>query len=807
MFNNYLKIAFRHLVQNKIYSLISISGLAIGIASCIMIAIYVQDELSYDKFNKNAEQIYRVNFFGDIGANAFKLANSPSPLAKELLDNYPEVVNSGRLFTDGDVFIKHGDGHIKEENFLYADNTILEIFTINFTAGSPVNALTAPNTVILNETAAEKYFNEENPVGREIILDNNSKFKITGVVQDLPSNSHYKFDFLASSSSIEKSKAEAWLSNNAYTYIMLQEDFDPELLNNKFPALVKDKMSEIVQTAMGMSFDDFINSGRSLSFNLQPLLDIYLYSDLDNGLQPPGDIKIVYIFSAVAFIILLLAVINFVNLTTARAAKRANEIGIRKTAGSSRMQLVKQFLAESLIVTAFSVAIALLLIEIFIPVFNNLASKELQISFFSGWVFIPSLLALIFFTGILSGAYPAFLLSSFKPISVLKGNFQPQRQKGILRRGLVVFQYVISTTLIIGTIVIYYQMEYVQNKNLGYEKEHVVVIDNAAALGKQQQAFKNEMLKNSNIVKLSYSATLQTKRLSATIFQTEEAGSNENHVLLYLAADSDFLETYKLELTDGRYFSDKFASDSAAVLLNEAAVEALGLSDVLNKRLIYASDNPDERQYANIIGVLKNFHTTSLHEKIRPMVAILEPNPEGLDYLSIRIQAGSIKQAIKTIETEWKRFLPDQPLEYSFFDESFDQEYRAELQTGKVFTAFAVLAVFIASLGLFGLASFTTERRIKEIGIRKALGASIASIIFLLTKEFSRWVIIANIIAWPLAWYAMSKWLENFAYKIDMGLWIFILSGLITLSAAILTVCFQAVKAAAANPINALRYE
>ncbi len=383
MFKNYMKIATRHLKQNKIYSLISISGLAIGIASCILIAVYVQDELSYDKFNEKAEQIYRVNFFGDIGANAFNLANSPSPLAKELLDNYPEVVSVGRMFTNGDVFIKHDDGHIKEENFLYADNNILNIFTIPFITGNPLNALSEPNTVILSEAAAQKYFKEENPVGNKIILDDKTQFKITGIVKDLPANSHYKFDFMASSNSLEKSRQESWLSNDAHTYIVLQKNYNPELLNNKFPALVRNKMSEIIQLAMGVSFDDFIKSGRSLSLSLQPLLNIHLYSDLDNGLQPPGDIKIVYIFSAIAFIILLLAVINFINLTTARASQRANEIGIRKVAGSSRTQLIKQFLAESLVVTAFAIGIALLLIEIFIPFFNNLATKELQISFFS----------------------------------------------------------------------------------------------------------------------------------------------------------------------------------------------------------------------------------------------------------------------------------------------------------------------------------------------------------------------------------------------------------------------------------------
>jgi len=807
MFKNYLKIAFRHLKQNKIYSLISISGLAIGIASCILIAVYVQDELSYDKFNEKAEQIYRVNFYGDIGANAFKLANSPSPLAKELRGNFPEVVNSGRFFSDGDVFIKHGDGFIKEENFLYADQNILDIFTINFISGSPADALIEPNIVIINETAANKYFGGENPLGREIILDNKTKFKITGVTADLPSNSHYKFDFLASSASTERSKVEIWLSNNAYTYIVLQENYNPKLLSDKFPVLVKDKMSKIIQMSMGMTYDEFVSSGRSLSFALQPLLDIHLYSELDNGLQPSGDIRIVYIFSAVAFIILLLAVINFINLTTARASQRANEIGIRKASGSSRSQLIMQFLAESAIVTIIAVGAALLLIEICIPFFNRLAAKNLQFSIFSSWEFLLSIPVLIIFTSLISGAYPAFLLSSFKPVSVLKGNYQLMNQKGTLRKSLVVFQYVISTVLIIGTIVIYFQMQYVQNKNLGYEREHVVVIDNAAALGNQQTAFKNELLKNSLISKASYSHTLQTKQLSATIFQTEQAGTSENYVLLYLSSDQDFLETFKLELAEGRFFSDKFPTDTAAVLLNESAVKSLGISDALQKRLIMPGDDPEKKQYLNIIGVIKDFHTTSLHENIRPMALILESKLDGLDYLSIRIQPGNIEQALETIKSAWEKILPEQPLEYSFFDESFEEEYKTELRTSEVFTSFAVLAVVIASLGLFGLASFTTERRTKEIGVRKALGASIVNIIFLLTKDFSRWVIIANLIAWPLAWYAMNKWLENFAYKIDMELWIFILSGLITLSVAVLTVCFQAVKAAAANPIKALRYE
>jgi putative ABC transport system permease protein len=806
MFKIYLKITIRNLLKYKAYSSINIVGLAIGMACCILIFFFVQNELRYDRFHKNAAQIYRVGLKGIIGTEEFNVANAPAPLAETLVREFPEVLHATRVVRAGEIYIRYQDKRFKEENFRYVDSTFFDVFTVEGIRGDIKSALKLPNSVILTPSTAQKYFGTEDPLGKTIIMEDGTEYQVSGIAKEFPQNSHFHFDFLGSLTSLEVSRDQFWIANKAHTYIVLQKDYPPDQLEAKFPDMVRKYVGPLVQNLMGIAYDDFVSSGNSFGFFLQPLLDIHLHSNLGAELEPNNDIKTIYIFSAIGFIILLIACINFINLATARSTRRANEVGVRKVLGSNRFQLMLQFLGESVVFSLIAIFMAIALMELLLPFFNELAGKNLEIRFLDNWFLLPGLIGVALFVGILAGSYPAILLASFQPVSVLKDKFHSGLKGGRIRNGMVVFQFAASIILLVSTLVVYGQLQYIRNERLGFNKEHVLVIPNAGVLGEQQQAFKNELTQNSDIVNVSYSSSLPGRSLSATFFKSENSAEGENHALLYFMADYDFLNTFHLELTEGRYFSRGNSTDSMAVLINAAAVKSLNLTDAVGKPLFLPGDTPEENYTLNIIGVLKDFHMQSLHEKIRPLVvALIEAS--DVKYVSLKIKPENIQETLNFLESKWLDFVEERPFEYFFLDDDFDRMYRSEIRTAKIFSTFAILAIFVACLGLLGLASFTVERRTKEIGIRKVHGASVAGILFLLSKEFAKWVLLANLIAWPIAWFSMNSWLENFAYRIGIGWWMFVLAGGLALVIALITVSYQAVKAAVMNPVDALRYE
>jgi putative ABC transport system permease protein len=807
MWRNYLLVALRNIRKYKGFSLINIAGLAIGIASCLLILLFVQSELSYDRFHDKAERIYRVGFTFHVGTNEFDAALGPCPLAEALVEDFPEVQSAARIFArqsrGGDVFVRFGERRYKENKFLWADPELLDILTIPFIKGSPEEALAQPNSVVMTAAAAAKYFGQEDPIGKILELGDGSLYMVNGVTESWPEHSHFHFDFLASFSSLPKSKDLDFYDTAVFTYILLRENASIDELESKLPEFSGKCMAPIIEKIMAVPYKEFLESGNFIGFMTQPLRDIHLRSGWGNELEPQGSFNTVIIFSAIAVLILIVACINFINLTTARSTQRANEVGVRKVVGSSRGQLIRQFLSESIFLCFLSFLFALIFVELSLPVFNNLVGKEFSSSQILDWSFLLVLLVGALVIGTVAGSYPAFLMASFRPVSVLKGKIQSSTKGRRFRDALVVFQFCASVVLLVGTAVISTQLHYIRNKELGFDKEHVVVIQRAEKLGSQQLAFKNQLYQNPDVLSAVFTDSLPQMLLEAKVFQKEGEGSQENNTLITITADYDLLKTYGIEIIAGRYFERDRSTDATAVVLNEAAIKALDIQDPLEKRLILVGL---KRKPMDIIGIINDFHMESLHTKIGPTAVILTgARPSVL--LSVRVRPGDLPKTLGFLENQWKDFTNNQPFEYVFFDDQFDMLYKAEIQAGKVITAFACLAVFIACLGLLGLASFTASQRTKEIGIRKVLGATTSRILVLLNKDFVMRVLVANIIAWPLAYYAMNKWLQNFAYRIRISIWMFLASAVIALLIALFTVSYQTFRAARGDPVDSLRYE
>ena len=806
MLKNYLRITVRNLVKNKLYSFVNIFGLAIGIACFILISLFVKDELTYDSYNINSNRIFRVNAHYKIGDNRFNMANSPMPLGKVLVDEYPEIEKSVRMIKRDLVYVKKGNDYIKEKNFFFADSTLFEIFTIDFVEGNYKKALTEPNSIVITTKTAKKYFPEENPVGKRITLSDGKEFLVSGVVKPVPKNSHFEFDFVASFNSLPVSSETNWFGQFAHTYVLTRKGVTQRELNDKIFSVTEKHIGPIIKSAFGVSYQQFINNGNDFSFVFVPLRSIHLHSQVFNEFKETGDINTVYLFSAIAIFILIIACINFINLATAKSTKRANEIGVRKVLGSNKIQLVKQFLSESIILSFIAVIVSIMIVELALPYFNELTNKDLSLSIFDNIAAIPALLLFTFVIGTIAGLYPALLLASFKPVTVLKSKASVNNSKGGLRKGLVVFQFATSIILFVGTFVIYGQMEYMKNKNLGFNKDQVLVIQNVNDLGTQQSAFADAVKENANILNASLSYGLPNYNLTANIY-SKEGESGQNHTLVTLLVDYNYFDTYKLKMKSGRYFSKEMSRDTMGIILNETAVKKMNYTtDPLNSLLLTNLGEGSNSRKLKVIGVVKDFNLQSLKDKIRPAALILLRN-NSANLLSVKLSTKNIQSSIKFISDKWKEFGQNKPLEYSFFDDNFGELYRSEIQSEKVFSIFALLAIIIACLGLFGLSAFTAEQRTKEIGIRKVLGATIPNIVSMLSKEFLILVVLANLIAWPAAYFIMNKWLEDFAYKVQIGIGVFVIAGLVVLAIAIITVSFQAIKAAMANPVKSLRYE
>jgi len=812
MIKTYLKIASRNLSKHRFYSLINVTGLAVGIAVCMIITLFVVDELSYDKHFKNSDRIYRVIGNHTFNNTVFNAAVTPAPLANALVSDFPEVESSFRFRNAGSIIFVKDNESFKEEDFAYADSTFAKVFGLELISGNSETALTHPQSVIINQSMAEKYFPDEAAVGMSLTSSGGTILQITGVFRDFPDNTHFHYDFLISMSSYSRANNDAWLSNNFHTYLLLEERSDPKLLEEKFQGMVEKYIGPQIKEYLGLSLDEAAVSGTKSSFELQSLTSIHLYSDLSVEIEPNGDMAYVYIFSSIAIFILLIACINFMNLSTARSASRAKEVGIRKVLGSYRSHLIKQFLTESILLTFLAIILSLVLVTLSMDFFNDLSGKNLSIPWASD-LLIPIMLLGGLMLGVIAGIYPAFYLSSFKPILVLKGVFSTGSQGSFLRSSLVVIQFGITIILIVGTVTIYRQLNFIQNKNLGFDKEQVMVIHDAYLLGNQSVSLKEELKLLAMIKSASLSSFLPTSsaRSDAVFFPLDNISEDSGVDMQVWGIDNDYLETMGMSILEGRNFSEEFPSDVRAIVMNQTAVKAYGFDDPIGKQVgnffwdpATGDINRDSIITHTIIGVVEDFHYSSLRKNIGPLCFWLR-NSAG--YLSVRFNSQDVQDVIQQVEKKWKDVDPNQPFAYSFLDQRFSDMYFAEQKIGKLFFVFASLAIFIACLGLFALSSFTAEQRTKEIGVRKVMGATTSSIVMLLSKEFSKLVIIAFVIAVPFSIYAVQTWLSQFAYKANAGPEIYLVAGLLSFLIAWLTIGYQSVKAARSNPARSLRVE
>lgn len=797
-------------MKNKVFSFINIAGLAIGLSCFLLIALYVSDELSYDRYNKNAGRIYRVNSDIRFGGTDLKLSVSSDPMGATLKKDYPQVEEFVRIYAStGSKLIKKGNEFIDEQKVAHADSTLFDVFTLPAIAGDTKNALNEPNTVVISESTAKKYFGNTQVVGKiiETNASENKLYKITAVIKDIPSNSHFNFDFIFSMDNVEYGYGN-YLSHNFQTYILLKNGTDHKAFNKNFDQVIEKYIFPQAKQFMQLSsMDDFKKSGNKLEYHLMPLTDIHLQSDRFPELGVNGNLQYVYIFSAVALFILLIACINFMNLSTARSAGRAKEVGIRKVLGTGKRSLIWQFLTESTMMVFIALVIAILIAWLVMPFFNEVSTKSLSMLSLVNYKVLPFLLLLPFIVGALAGTYPAFFLSSFQPIAVLKGKINAGFKKSTLRSGLVVFQFFISIVLIIGVTIVYNQLNYIQTTKLGFNKDQVLIINGTGALDRSAAVFKDEVAKMSGIKSASFSGYLPVRNSarSDNTFSTQAVmDANNGFNMQNWNIDYDYLNTLGMELVKGRNFSREFGSDSTAIIINETAALLLGEGDPIGKKLYTSDNDPTNRISYTVIGVVRNFHFESLRETIGPLCLRMGNSNWATAF---KVTTSDIKGLVKKVESKWRAMAPAMPFSYQFLDESFDEMYRAEQRVGKIALAFSILTIFIACLGLFGLAIYMSEQRIKEIGVRKVLGASVSNLVTMLSKDFIKLVAIGAVIAFPVAWWFMHKWLQDFAYRIDISWWVFVVAAVIALFIALLTVSFQAIRAALANPVKSLRTE
>lgn len=817
MLKNYFKIAFRNLWKQKGYTAINILGLAVGLACCIFILLYVKHELSYDHHHEHSDRIYRVTSHIDFAGNYLELAATSAPMGPALQNDYPEVEAMVRLRPRGGYTVKRGDEYFSEEGFVFADPSIFKVFTIPVLYGDPSTALEQPNTVAISKEMAQKYFDTADAVGETITLMDTFDFEVTAVYETMPETSHFRFNFLLSMPTIDEADNNMWLSNNFRTYILLREGTDAEKFEENFAAIKKNYIEPQLQQYMGVTIEEFEAAGNRAEYRLQPLTDIHLYSDLTGEFRANGNIMYVYIFSGLAIFILLLACINFMNLSTARASQRAKEVGVRKTLGSARSQLAGQFLMESLVLSFIAFGIALFLVELTIPYFSNLEGRTMNADYFSNPLIAGLLVGIVTMTGLLAGTYPAALLSSFRPVRVLKGTFREQKGHGFFRKGLVVFQFTISIVIIVGLLTINKQLQFIQNKNLGFEKDQVIVVEDVYNISNSSYAvdeYREAMMEHTIFEVATRSSFLPVDgygRDDRTYWPRGTTPTQENTVNMQRwRVDADYVETLGMEIIAGRNFSEERQTDRNAVILNEAAVQRFGFENPIGEVITIYDSKPDGSinqdvllEY-EIIGVVKNFHYQSLRENITPLGLFYEPTYGNVAF---KISGENASEAIALLEEEWNKRAEGQPFSYTFLDQRFDQMYRAENRVQNLMSAFSVLAILIACLGLFGLSAYSAERRSKEIGIRKILGASISSVLGLMSKEFLTLITVSFVISIPIAWMVMQQWLQEFTYRTEIGISVFVLAGLGTILIALATVSWQSVKTALTNPVDSLRSE
>jgi ABC-type antimicrobial peptide transport system permease subunit len=774
MIKNYLKIAFRVFKKHKGYSFINITGLAVGIACCVLILLWIQDELSFNRFHNNYKEIYRTT----LNLEGRWTGSSPWALAPILKREYPEIQLATR-YRENEILFTHEDKSFNEDT-AFVDTDFFEIFTFPLVKGSQETPLPTLDSVVITERTAKKYFGNADPLGKTLTANNSTKFTVTGTIKNVPTNSTLTFDILASVKLFGEEKLNTWALESG-SFILLQENASPDSLSEKISGIT-------------MEYDKRTN--KKVITGIQPLSRMHLYS-----LQGGGNIIYIYIFSTIALFILLTACINFMNLSTARGSTRAKEVGLRKVVGAQRQHVINQFYGESLLLSFISLLIAIVLVYLFLPAFNNLAQKSMRLDLGNNPPILLGLLGITLFTGIISGSYPAMFLSSFRPSNVIKGTHFTHTSKSLLRKVLVVTQFSIAIVLIIGTIVTAKQLNYIRNKELGFNRQHVISLPMNPVLRESYEAFKNEALNHHSIIHVTSAQNRPTQVGNINPVYWEGRGPEQYEVIKFITCDHDYIKTFEMEMAQGRDFSRDFPSDLQNYIVNEETAKLMGFENPVGK-LFSIWQNEGQ-----IIGVVKNFHSRPLHNEIEPLVLTLAQNDWGPNYVFLRIGPENISQTLDDLAKTWKKFAPNYPFEFQFLDEAFEQQYRTDQRTGTIFRYFAILAIFISSLGIFGLAAFTAEQRTKEIGIRKVLGSSISGIVSLISREFVLLLTLANVIAWPIAYFLMKRMLNNYAYRTNITLWIFLIAGALAYSIALLTVSFQAFKAARTDPARALRYE
>ena len=785
MLKNYFKIAIRNIVKYKLYSFINIVGLAVSIAICLLIFLFISDELSYDKFYPNSDRIYKV--IRETGKGNELQGNTPLPLCEALKTDFPGLEIIQVRSTENVISYKENTS--TEKRFDYVDPDFFKIFPFNFIVGDPHTALKNPNSVVITKEIAKKYFGNEDPMGKTIISENKTPLMVTGVLKNIPENSHIQFDFLSPKSGIVQDWMKDWHSCMFATYILLSKNYSAENISKRLPAFLEKYMGK--------------DETKYQRLKLQPLKDIYLYSSeiKFNPLDKQGDINEIYIFSTIALIILILAVINYMNLSTSRYSSRMSEIGIRKVIGARRRQLIKQFLGESILTCLIAVMVSLWLVELFLPAFNSLMTEDIEFELFKNLKLTGGIVLFGIIIGLISGSYPAIFLSSFSPLNTIKGSTTPGVKGLLSRKVLILAQYIIAVAFITCTILVFMQLNFIRNKNLGFAKENLTAMDMPFKLRDKFDAYKNEILKDKNVVNIARAEVIPPNPLGITN-PVEFLINGEKKTLWVhvMYVDYDFIETLGLKIKKGRSFSKEYGTDEKnAFIFNEAAIKSVGAKDVIGSEVKYYNEK------RKVIGIVEDFNYWTLREKIDPVVIYLAKN--NCWRIAARIRSSNVIQTISFLRNKWKDVFSGWPFEFSFVDNNLNKLYKKEVKLEKLSEYLTILAVFIACLGLFGLSSFSAKKRTKEIGIRKVLGASIVDIVKLLSKEFLIMICIADIIALPTAYYFINKWLQDFSYKIDPSIWIFFLSGIFAFLVAIFTISFQAIKSATANPAKTLRYE
>ena len=796
MIKNYLKIALRNLRRHPAYAFINVTGLAVGMACCLLILLFVRDELSYDRHHENADRIYRiVSDWGD-----FSVPSTNPPVINRLGPDFPDVTIA--LLRSFDAQVRFEDLTFHEERLYFANPKVFEVFDIPVVRGNAETMLTEPGKVALTEETARKYFGDGDPVGQVILVDNQFEVEVVGVVEAMPEQSHFHYDFLVPWATldllIDFSNSMSWGNNSYFTYLLLPEGYAPETLETQLPAFIERHAGD---------------NWNGAELSLQALTDIHLRSHHNAELEPNSNVAYIYIFSIIAVFILLVACVNFMNLATARSAERAKEVGVRKVVGARRGQLVQQFLAESILLAGLALVLSVMLTAATLPAFRALSGKSIALSILDDGFTLMAFLGIALLVGIVSGSYPAFVLSAFRPVAVLKSGYQGRGRGALLRKGLVVFQFVTSVCLIVGTMVVYNQLDYLREANLGFDKEQVVTIPlpNDALAG-QYVPFKDALLQRSDVLNVTIASEgLPSELLNGSGTRLEGVRPDDPEARVptrTVAVGHDFFETLGVPMQTGRSFSLDFPADSGAFILNATAARML--QETFPEQIASVDEAVGQTirlggRTGPLVGITEDFNMSSLHEAIEPIIFFFNPN--WYDHYLTRIQPGNFSATVAALGDTWAQFYPDWPFEFHFADQGFDAQYRAEERLGQIFTTFAILAIAIACLGLFGLASFTAQQRTKEIGVRKVLGASVGSIVVLLSKEFTKLVGIAFVVAVPIAYFAMDRWLQDFAYRVDIPVEVFVVAGLAALGIAWLTVSYQSIKSALTNPVESLRYE